>query len=46
MITALPLMRNVLTTLAKSILIPSGLTAAASATHADEKWSEREKLLG
>ena len=31
----LPLMKNVLTPLAKRILIPSGSTAAASATDAD-----------
>ena len=32
--TGLPLMKNLLKPLAKSILIPLGLTAAASATHA------------
>ena len=31
----LPLMKNVLTPLAKSILIPSGSTAAAAATNVD-----------
>ena len=34
MATSLPLMKNVLTSLAKIILIPLGLTAAASATNA------------
>ena len=34
MTTALPLMKNVLTPLAKSILVPLGLTAAASSTDA------------
>ena len=34
MTASLPLMKNVLTPLAKSALIPLGLTAAASATHA------------
>ena len=35
MTTGLPLMKNVLTPLAKSVFIPLGLTAAASATDAD-----------
>ena len=34
MTTGLPMIKNVLTPLAKSILIPSGLKAAASATNA------------
>ena len=34
MTTALPLMKNVLTPLAKSVLVSIGLTAAASATDA------------
>ena len=35
MTTGLPLMKNVLTPLAKSVFIPLGLTAAASTTDAD-----------
>ena len=34
MTAGLPLMRNVLTSLAKNVLIPLGLTAAAAATDA------------
>ena len=40
--TGLPLVGNVLKLLAKSVLIPSGLTAAASATDADS----RKKMFG
>ena len=34
----LPLMKNVLTTLAKSVLIPLGLSAAASPTDAERTF--------
>ena len=40
--TGLPLMKNVTETLAKSVLIPFGLTAAASAADA----GIRKKILG
>ena len=40
--TGLPLIKNVLTPLAKSVLIPLGLTAAASAAGA----GTRKKILG
>ena len=36
--TALPLMKNVLKPWAKSVLMPLGLTAAASATDAASHW--------
>ena len=40
--TGLPLMKSVITSLAKSVLIPLGLTAAASATDAEM----HKKILG
>ena len=40
--TGLPLMKNVLKPLAKSVLIPLGLTAAGSETHA----TIRKKIVG
>ena len=40
--TVLPLMKNVIQTLAKSALIPLGLTTTASAAYADI----HEKVLG
>ena len=42
MTAGLPLMRNVLTPLAKSVLAPLGLTAAASATDA----AMQKKIFG
>ena len=42
MTTGLPLMKNLLTPLAKSVLVPSGLTAAASVTDA----VIQKKILG
>ena len=43
--TGLPLMENVLMSLTKSLLIPLGLTAAASATDADiQKFESLDQL--
>ena len=45
MTTALPLMKNILTPLTKSVLVPLGLTAAVSETDATIKKKKKKRKI-